>query len=77
MGSGWTAVSWTRSWTGPLPRPSQRPHRLPRRLPLPPPQYQDRDYRPQPSYDQRGYDRGGQGHRKPKRKEHWLSELFD
>jgi len=42
-----------------------------------PPQYQDRDYRPQPSYDQRGYDRGGQGHRKPKRKEHWLSELFD
>ena len=35
---------------------------------------------PQPTYLQRGYEeqRGyQQGHRKPKRKEHWLAELFD
>jgi Zn-finger nucleic acid-binding protein len=33
------------------------------------PQYQER------GYDQRGYDQRSQGHR-PKKKEHWLSELL-
>ncbi len=35
---------------------------------------------PAPTYLQRGYEeqRGyQQGHRKPKKKEHWLSEIFD
>ena len=31
----------------------------------------------QPGQQQRGYDQRSQGYHKPKRKESWLSELFD
>ena len=45
----------------------------------PPPSYeQPRDYRQPHPGNQSGYQSGyQQGYRKPKRKEHWLSELFD
>ena len=45
----------------------------------PPPSYeQPRDYRQPGPGNQSGYQSGyQQGYRKPKRKEHWLSELFD
>ncbi len=48
----------------------------PQAAPVPPPpqqQYSQPGYQQQRGYDQRGYQ---QGH-KPKRKESWLSELFD
>jgi Zn-finger nucleic acid-binding protein len=43
-----------------------------------PPAPDQRGYRQDPGYQQ-GYQQGPgyQGHRRPKRKEHWLSELFD
>jgi len=51
----------------------------------PPPQeyrqqeYRQQEYRQQPRYqEQSGYSSGGQYQgRRPKKKEHWLSELFD
>jgi len=56
-----------RSLTQPAPQDTKQP----------PPRYQD-------SHQDRGYDQPGhqqgyqqQGYRKPKRKESWLSELFD
>jgi Zn-finger nucleic acid-binding protein len=49
----------------------------------PPPAYREPeqprgyDQRPPQGYDGRQGYQGQQGYRKPKRKEHWLSELFD
>jgi Zn-finger nucleic acid-binding protein len=47
--------------------------------PAPTPAAPPQEYRQQPRYqEQSGYSSGGQYHgRRPKKKEHWLSELFD
>ncbi len=58
-----------RSLTQPAPQAAPPP---PQRPDQPPPRYTQ-------GHDQRGYDQGyqQQGYRKPKKKESWLSELFD
>ena len=79
--SGWTAASSTRSSTV-----LRRSHpRLPRRPRRRRPDYRQQRYQDSPggysqdSYSQGGYQQGGyQKHgRRPKKKEHWLSEIFD
>jgi uncharacterized protein len=58
-----------------VPRSAPPPAAPTRDVSYPPQGYDDRDRRQDPRYDNR-YD-SGSGYRGKKKKEHWLSELFD